>query len=107
MDALKWIKRKYPKSALKFIDEFGLDQIETYCKNGKYKLGVLAKKHIYVNHYEEGTLIIWRRYKDYWEGEWTGDFSMKGIVKCEEGLTSSGFHSIDIPHGGYIEEIEV
>jgi hypothetical protein len=109
MNINKWLSRKYPES-FKKISEF-LDEKMLYkLKIEKFRIGTLKKFIIADNIadeeilYPKGTMVMWKRYKFYDEGLWTGCFDIYCLAKCKEGFTSSGYHSIFVKESD-IEEV--
>lgn len=90
-----WLIRKYPNSFDKisrFLDEAQLKEF----KGNKYRIGVLNKDIHYEQKYDKGSMVMWKRYKSYCDGRWDGTFSIYCVIKCQNGFTESGYHSIGI-----------
>lgn len=92
MENRKWLKRKYPKTfkeVNQFLDDSQLDEF----KKRKFKLGRLTNDIIQVQKYKKGNLILFKRTNP------INDFMYPthyGVIKCEVGFTTSGYHSIGI-----------
>lgn len=99
MDNRKWLKRKYPKTH-KEVDSFLDDnELEDFKKN-KYKLGRLKGDIIQVQKYKKGMLIMFKRTNP------VTDFNYPlhhGVVKCQKGFTASGYHSLNLTEGDFVE----
>lgn len=95
MRVVNWLQRKYPdsyKEILNFLDVKELLNL----KQDKRKIGRLNTDIIYCQKYPKGSLISFKRYKIHEDGIWNGEFSIHCIIRCQEGYTESGFHSISI-----------
>lgn len=95
MNINHWLIRKYPNSFDKisqFLDETQLKEF----KEKKYKIGILNKDIHYVQKYEKGSIVMWKRHKSYYEGTWDGTFNIYCVIKCQKGFTESGYHSIGV-----------
>lgn len=100
MDNRKWLKRKYPKSFEKVNEMLDDERLYDF-KNNRYELGVLIKAVWCVEtFYPEGTMIMFKRSnpRDY-------NHPMHyAVCKCkEDGLTESGYQSLNIWEGDFKE----
>lgn len=95
MNINHWLIRKFPNSFNKineFLDETQLKEL----KEKKYRIGVLNKDIHYVQKYEKGAMVMWKRNKSWFEGKWDGTFNIYCVIKCQKGFTESGYHSIGV-----------
>jgi hypothetical protein len=89
MDNRKWLKRKYPESFNKVNGFLNDEQLQTF-KDGKYKIGETTDVLNEGENYGKGTLTMFKRsnpVNDY-------NYPMHTIiVKCNDGVTASGYNS--------------
>lgn len=101
MEARKWLKRKYPKT-FDEVSEFLNDVQLSEFKVRKYKLGRLIRDVSTMSdtNYGKGTILMFKRSNPVWSYNYP---MHHGIVKCDIGFTHSGYHSISIWDGDFIE----
>jgi hypothetical protein len=92
MENKKWLKRKYPDSFTEIVEFLNDKELENFKRN-KYKLGRLVKPVWYVNLYPTNTLIMFKRSNPIYDVNYPLHYA---VVKCEDNLTESGYHSINL-----------
>lgn len=90
MNDRAWLKRRYPIT-FNEVNEFLNDEKLSSFKSYNYKLGILTEDIYSEEIYEKGNLCMFKRANPIY------DFNYPlhtVIVKCIEGLTTSGYNSV-------------
>lgn len=99
----KYIDRKYPQSKEHIKKLFDPKNLLLIKEKGYKPARLIRAYSDFESRYEKGTLFIFKRHKDYDEGNWTGEFNIHGIFKCKKGLTESGYHSVSLFYSDFEE----